>query len=193
MEAYYENMRRKHHENMLSSLAKMGLSAGTTGGIVGGATSLLGGARSLGGIAKGALGGAALAAPLAVGATGLGNLLMGAPDEGDSSAYARRAGLGGLIGGGLAGAAIGGLVGRRGIGAISKLPYAERVSEKLPLDNVIVDKIKQWAANPSAISSAKSAALLGSVLGGGAGFYAGDEGTQLDFLRNQQRRGDYNE
>lgn len=70
------------------------------------------------------------------------------------------------------------------------MPFAEKLAARananLPLDNLLVDRLKSWASSPGMASAKKSAALLGGIggsLGGASGF---DEGMQLDYLKNLQ-------
>jgi hypothetical protein len=161
---------------------QMAASGGLTGAAMGGIGKILGGSRSLPGIAGAAILGGGLGATTIPGASWLGEQVMGAPDDSELQPYTARAGLGGAAVGGLTGGLAGAATGS---GLASRLAEAfpgaaKAVSANLPLDNIIVDRLKR--------AGGWKGALAGGLLGAGAlGFMAADEGQQMDTIRNLMR------
>lgn len=154
------------------------ISGGVTGAVFGGLPPLLSAKPKswrrylLESLTGAALGGAA-AGGMAGGSTLLGSALLGAPKPSDSSAYTRRAAVGGAIGGGLGGALLG-----AGAAKLGKLPSG---TPHLLKEGIV------------ALSKTRRPALIASILGGGlgavaAGAQGADEGMQLDFINNELRR-----
>ena len=162
---------------------QMAASGALTGGSLGGIGKILSGSRSIGGILGATAAGGALGATAVPGAAYLGEQALGAPTEEELQPYTMRAGLGGAaVGagvGGVAGAGIGsGLAATLGKAVPGVANFAKG---NMPLDNIIVDRIKRMGG--------LKGALAGSALGAvGMGFMAGDEGQQLDTIRNLMRR-----
>lgn len=186
---YNEYMAKKRRQDAVEEATREStLNGAATGALYGGVGRMLTGARRPGDILKAAALGAATYGPLAGGTTALGSKALGAPEDEDAGAFTTRGLVGGLLGGGVLGAAGGALLGSGRLRGLAKLPFAGKVAKvaekELPLDNLIVDKIKHWAKHPGAASSAKSAALLAAVLGTGAAGVGASEGMQLDYLRN---------
>ena len=139
------------------------ISGAASGGILGGVGSTLAGggmkaalrAALLGALTGGAVSGAGQAA---------GSAVLGDPEEGEINPYTRR----GVLGGGLAGAGMGGLLGAALSRKFLRVPGAK------------------GALSALAGKSTGRAAGLGA-LGGGAfgGYQAGDEGMQLDFIQSE--------
>src|SRR5207248_1506077 len=86
---------------------KAAIGGGLSAGVLTGAGSLLSGEKNKRALLIKALLGGALGGATAGGATYLGSKVLGAPEEGAPGAYSHRAGLGGLLGGGVAGAGLG--------------------------------------------------------------------------------------
>jgi hypothetical protein len=160
----------------------MAASGGLTGAGMGAIGKILGGSRSPLGIIGSGLAGAAVGGTAIPGATWLGEQALGAPEEDDMAPYTVRSALGGAAVGG-AGGALGGAYIGSGLGsALGKAApgAAKFFGKNLPLDNIIVDKLKR--------SGGAKGALLGALLGAaGLGFMAGDEGQQLDTIRNLRK------
>lgn len=169
-------LREKERERLLESTRAAATSGGISGGITGAMGRLLAGRKNPMEILKAALGVGALGAGLAGGATYVGGQLMGPAPKNDPSSYTTRGGLGGLVGGGLVGAALGGLIG----GGKLRVPKIAGVT-----DNIIGDKLASLALSPSSRNAKIGAALGGAGLGAGAGYLGADEGMQLDFLKNE--------
>lgn len=188
-DAYREALRKKQHDDIAEAVNESAANGVITGGLYGGVGKLLTGGRTPGDFLKAGALGAATYAPIAAGTTYLGSKIMGAPDEDDPTAFTTRGLVGGLVGGGLLGAGIGALLGSGRLRGLAKLPGlaahgAEVAAKELPMDNLLVEKLKKWAGNPGGASSAKSAALLAAILGGGSGGIGAGEGMQLDYTRN---------
>jgi hypothetical protein len=163
-------------------LQKLIASGAISGGVVGGATSLLGGAKSLGKIAKGGLIGAGLAGGLSGLSGALGLKALGSPEEEDTSGYTKRLGAGGAIAGGAAGAGLGALLGLSGMGKASMVGRGARYAKA-----GLMSALGRGAAAKgiAKVSSPVAGALLTGLGGAAVGGYQGaDEGMQMDFLRN---------
>ena len=176
-------------------LAKLALSAGLSGGVLGTVGKLAYGkpAGALD-LAKAFLGTGATAAGLATASGALGDAVLGDPDSKESTPYTKRGFVGGAVGGGLAGGALGALAASGQLGKLltaSKISGVAGLGEKLgssaPADNLILEQFRKLAANPTAGKTALGALLGGGVVGAGAAYQAGDEGMQLDTLQSQQR------
>jgi hypothetical protein len=180
-----EYMRKKKREH---AFRHAGETAALWGGLAGATGQLINGNRSVPSILLRGLGTAAVTGPAVAEGEALGHAVLGDPKDNDPTGYSVR----GAVGGGLGGAALGGgvgyLLGSGRLRGLASLPYAGKIAqtakEFLPLDNIITDRLRKWAAKPSHTNGLKAAALLG--LGGGAtaglhGFY---EGMDLDFLNN---------
>lgn len=182
-----------HDDNRQSLLKRMrtaALSGAVTGGVLGGGSALLGGAKTFGSFARPALKGAAI---FGAGApTGLlaGEALLGKPKHGEVNPYMHR----GLAGGALLGALAGG-GGAAYLASGKKLPFAklgafgdkaeEAIGGLYGADNIISNKIRQWAQNPSAGNIAKASLLGGATAGVLGGHFAGEEGAGVDILNNE--------
>lgn len=164
---YEELLREKRKKSALDAAGQAAMSGAVTGGGLGAITHLLGsGKLSKAGLLKSALTGAGLYGGLAGGSTYVGTGLLGSPAEDDPTAYSRRAGLGGALLGGAAGA---------GLGAL-----AAKGKFKIPVP--ILEKFMAKLAP-------KQAAAAGALGLGAAGAYLGtDEGMQADFLAQESRR-----
>lgn len=158
---------------------QMAASGALTGAGFGGIGRILGGSRSIAQILGSGAAGAAIGATAIPASAMIGEAVLGAPEEEDRQPYTLRAGLGGAA----AGAGLGGIGGAAMSSGLSDrlaqaLPKtAKFMSSNLPLDNIIIDKIRK-------IGPGKGA-LAGSLLGAlGLGFMASDEGQQIDTIRN---------
>lgn len=166
----------------------MALSGALSGALAGAGGRFVTGARHMKDIAKAGgiaalLGGAVIPAGAAVG-----NAVLGDPKADEGAAWAKRGGIGGAIAGGLGGAALGGLAGTGRLGKLaSYFPKAAKIAEEeLPLDNMLVDKIKNLKGGQL------KRLLVGSGLGAAmgapvAGYFAGDEGQQIDTIQSLRR------
>jgi hypothetical protein len=152
-------------------LQTLALGGGFSGAIMGGATSLLGGAGKWGKVAQaaglGALGGSALAS----GSGYVGGKVLDA-DPNDPTSNTKRGAIGGLLAG-----AVGGL----GLGALMKIPAVKSKVVAMLSD----------AGKPGIMAKAidkmplKKVALGTGLVGAGAGAMSGyDEGMQADFIKN---------
>lgn len=191
MQAYYDTMRDEEEKSAMQAAKDAAKSAALWGTIGGISTQLLGGNRSIPSILLRGLGMGAASAPIAAGATALGQEALGQPNPEDPTGYTKRGALGGAVGGGLMGAGLGYLLGGGRLRGLAKMPmmqkagrYAEKV---LPIDNLITDYLKHYASSPSPEMAKKAATLLGltgTAVGGLKGLYAGEE---ADELKNLQR------
>jgi hypothetical protein len=174
-----QQLEDRKKRRILESAKHAGL-GGLVSGIIGGGTGkLMAGERSMANILKAAGNSGLLFGGLAAGATAMGGAVMGAPDPEDPGGYSKSGGYGGLIGGGIAGAGLGALIGAGKM----KVPAITGVT-----DNIIAGKLAALAGKPS-VRNAKIGALIGGgALGGAAGFRGMEEGMQLDFLNNQVRK-----
>lgn len=145
------------------------LSGAVSGIVLGGAGSAVGGAKTLGQIAKAALQGGAIAGGVSAGAGHLGDKILGNPDPNDPQANTKHAALGGALALGLVGA---------GAGAGLANPTLKKwLSSKL--EEGVLKK---------GLTSIKNPGVGAAVLGGGGalagGYYGADEGMQADFASN---------
>lgn len=187
MQEYDEAMKRRHEHALTHAAAEAAKSAALWGGLGSAATQLATGNRSLPNILLRGLGGAAVAAPVAGGAELLGGAILGTPPGPEEQAgYARRGALGGALGGGLLGGGLGYLLGSGRLRALGQLaPVAkayETAKEMLPLDNMITDRVKQWASKGGHHSGLKAAGLLGLAGAGFGGATGLDEGMSVDTM-----------
>jgi len=150
------------------------LSGALSGGALGAGGRILGGARKLSDVMKGAAVGGGISGALSGGSTYLGSEIMGPPKETDPSAFTHRGGVGGAVGGGTLGAAL-------GAGAAGGLIG-------LPSKNVVTDYFTKLARKPNlkGILAGAGAGALG--LGAIAGYMGSDEGMQVDFLNEEMKR-----
>lgn len=173
-------------QTLIDRLKTAALTGAASGGLLGAGSALLGGGKSLRGILRKAAIGAAgggIAAPAAIGA---GEAVLGAPEQDEKNPYVRR----GLVGGAIIGGGLGG-----GISALlasgKKLPltkmgaFGDKIKTALSADNIILNKLREYAENPSRSNIVKGT-LLGTGIGafGGAEFSA-DEGLNLDAIQNE--------
>ncbi len=158
---------------------QMAASGGLTGAAFGGLGRMLGGSRSLPAILGASVLGGATGATTIPAAAYAGESVLGSVTPEEMQPYTKRAGLGGALAGAGLGAAGGAAVGS----GLSKyvgdaLPGLSKVaSSQLPLDNILMDKLRKMGG--------KKGALIGALLGAGTlGYAAADEGQQLDTIRN---------
>jgi hypothetical protein len=156
-------------------LTTLALGGGLSGAIMGGATSLLGGAGKWGKVAQAAGLGAAGGAGLASGSGYVGGKVLDA-NPNDPTNNTKRGAIGGLLAG-----AVGGL----GLGALMKIPSVK---------GKIVTMLSE-AGNPGILGKAidkmplKKVALGTGLVGAGAGAMSGyDEGMQADFISNIEKQ-----
>lgn len=125
------------------------------------------------GLLKAALMGGATMGGITGGGAYLGTKLMGTPDDSDSAAYTKRAGLGAGIAGGLGGALLG--------------AAASRV--KLPMvPSILKEYLAALKAKPLGEALLKGAGVGAAVGAIPAAYYGADEGMMLDTLNNEQKR-----
>ncbi|UOF77045.1 hypothetical protein [Caudoviricetes sp.] len=176
----------------LSDFATLTGSAALSGGILGGAGSFIGGVKDPRRLLKSALTGAGLSGTFVPASYLAGNAMLGSEEAGEVNSAMKRAGLGGLALGGVAGGALGAL---GATGKLQKLlarsPKAQQFvkNSELPTDNAIIDLIKKLQASKA---NPTLKALGGAGLGAGmvapiAAFQGADEGQQLDTIRSQLR------
>lgn len=166
-----ERMRDKRRSAIADAMRTAALSGLAGGAVLGGAGRLIGGARKFSDVLKGMGTAGAISSGLAAGSTGLGSVLMGAPDDDDTSGFTHRGALGGAVGGSLLGA---------GLGAL-----ASRGHLRLPVRNLVTDYFKSLAKQGGGKALLHGAAA-GAVGGGlAAGYQGADEGMQLDFIRTE--------
>jgi len=184
VKAYYDGIKHKQKDDVLSSILEAAKSGAIFGGIGGVTSGLIGGERSLRSIGMRGLGGAAGLAATAAGGGALGTAILGAPDQDEKNAYAKRGGLGGAIAGTAAGAGLGYI-----LGAGKLKPWttaAGRLAREFeaPIDNLIGDQVKKGIQRQSLAGGLATGAGLGA-LGGVAGGYMGmNEGMGVDFLHD---------
>jgi len=192
MKAYYDNMRKKQQDDATSSVLEAAKSGALFGGVGGLTSGILSGQRSLRAIGMRGLGAAAALGATAAGGTALGNTIFGAPEEGEKNPYAKRAGWGTGIAGGVAGAGLGYLLGSGKLRGVTSLAGKTARHFEAPLDNIVTDRIKSVMAKPSTGAGLILGGSLGA-LGAGLGAAKGiDEGIGIDYLHkdpdDQQRR-----
>lgn len=161
-------------EDQKERLKTLLLSGAVSGGVLGGAGSLLGGAKSFGSVGKAAALGAGLSAALAGGSGYLGEKVMPNPDPNDPAAFTNRGAVGGALAGGLLGAGAGALLG--GKTGVSRA-----------LRKGIIDQVGRGVV-ARGLSKLKSPVAGAGILGGAgaliAGYQGADEGMQADYLNN---------
>lgn len=173
-------------DSILKNVGLAALSGVGSGALMGGAGRFIAGSRKLKEMLKAAAMGGALSGATAGLATGAGTAAMGVPDSDESNAYATRGLTGGALLGGTVGAGIGGALGLKGPGILAKLPkIVKQAGSNLPLDNMLTDKLLAYAAKPGASSAVKGALLGAGTLGAAASYLGGDEGMQIDLIRDQ--------
>jgi hypothetical protein len=164
-------------EQIRDAALKALMSGGISGAVLGAGSKVLGGARSLKDIAKGA-GIAGLASgALSGGAALLGSQIMGAPSDDDPHGFTHRGAVGGAVGGSL----LGGGLGAAAAGGLVSLPKGKN-------GNLIFDYFNKLAARPNRARILKGAALGALGLGTVAGYQGSDEGMQVDFLNEEMKR-----
>jgi len=155
------------------------ISGGVSGGVLGGAGSLLGGAKGFGPVGKAAALGALLSGGLSAGSGLLGDALMPG-GEGDPQANTKKGAIGGAVGGGLIGAGAGALLGIGGKGGVGRTLKAVLMSN---LGRGVLAKGLGKIATP--LGGAASIGALGGLVGG---YQGSDEGMQVDFIENLKRQ-----
>lgn len=148
-------MRDETQNAALSGAASGGILGLVGSGLAGGGLKSALRASLLGALTGGAISGAGV---------GTGTAMLGSPEEDEVNPYTRR----GVLGGGVAGAGMGGLLGA----ALAK-------------------RFLKFKAPPPALKAladqpVRKAAGIGAGAGGAFGAYqAGDEGMQVDFIKNE--------
>lgn len=155
------------------------ISGGVSGGILGGAGSLLSGAKKFGSVGKAAAIGAGLSAALSGGSGMLGEALMPG-GENDPQANTKKGALGGAVGGGLMGAGAGALLGVGGKGGLGRNLKAMLMNN---FGRGVLAKNVGKIATP--LGGAASLGALGAAVGG---YQGSDEGMQMDFIENLKKQ-----
>lgn len=181
-EKAFANLEKRANETMLERAAKIGGSAGISGGLLGLGAGLFGGARSLGALGRAALTGGVLSSGVATGANLVGSALVDGSEE-DPSANTRRGAIGGGLVGGTAGGAAGLALSRDG-------QAAGKIGKALPgiaKEGSLLNRGLQFARRHplGALAGAAGGALLGASAGA---FQGADEGMQYDAVMNELRR-----
>lgn len=159
-------LREKRKSSISDATKSAAMSGAVSGGVLGGIHELLSGPGGKARLLRAALIGGGLSGGLAGGTTLVGSKLMGAPDEDDATGFTRRAGVGGALIGGAAGA---------GLGAL-----AQRGKIKVPIEIIQKFLTRQ---------TPKGAAVAGALGLGATGAYLGaDQGLQADFLSQESAR-----
>lgn len=180
----------ENRDTLMKRLRIAALSGGASGGILGSLHSAMSPKSTLGSIGLGALKTAGLGAVAAPSGLLAGEAILGAPEKGEVNPYTHR----GLAGGAAVGAAGGGLAALY-LASGGKIPLSklgsfgsfldEGAQGALQKNNIIMNKLRSWAANPSAKNMLK-ASVMGTSLGGlaGGGFAMG-EGQEADIISNE--------
>lgn len=175
---------------LLRRLRTAALSGGASGALLGGLHAAVSPKSTLETVLLNALKSGALGAVAAPSGLAAGEAILGHPKDGEVNPYTHR----GLVGGAALGAGLGGL-GAAYLASGKKFPLAklgsfgaqldEKIAGGLSQNNLVANKLRSWASNPSAGNLTK-AALLGSGVGAaaGGGFSAG-EGEEADILSNE--------
>lgn len=171
-------------------IRKLMLSAAAGGMGLGAGTSILAkGTKTFKDVAKAAGKGGLISALLAGTAGTAGDLVLGDPEPGEKNAFMKRGAVGGLVGGALLGGAGGALAASGKVGKyLGTGKLAEKLSKLVPEENMVANKFKTWAGNPS-----RGRTTLGGLLGGGLGsagsaFVGADEGMQADIIAEQAQK-----
>lgn len=160
-------------------LRDLALSGGLTGGLLGGATTVLGGFKKPSELAKAMLIGAGIGGGLSAGSGYVGGELLGEPAPDEQGGHTLRGAIGGAVGGGLAGGALGSALGIPGI--------AKKAQSAIGSANFITRPLSSYLGFGGK-SSAIRGALIGALGLGAAGGYTGaDEGMQMDFIDAMRR------
>lgn len=189
MQAYYDMMKERERDDALESAKKAALAAGEWGTVYGSLASLLSGStRTVPGVLLRGVGAGAAAAGLGGSATYVGRSLLGEPHPGDPTAGTRQGALGGSLIGGGAGAGLGYLLGAGKLNPLANLHVSGQVAKLgnkfLPLDNLIVDRLKEQMAKPSHHGGLRTALALGALGAVVGGLHGAETGMDQDFMRN---------
>lgn len=183
MKAYYDGIKEKQKDDALGSILEAAKSGALFGGVAGATSGLIGGQRSLRSIGMRGLGGAALTAATGAAGVGLGNAILGSPEDGERNPYTKRAGIGGTIAGAAAGAGLGYALGAGKLRPLTSAAGSLARRFEAPTDNLIGDYIKNQMRKRTVGAGLQTAAGLGTIgalAGGNVGL---DEGMGIDFLR----------
>lgn len=168
----------RERDPLREKLKDLLLSGGISGAALGGAGSLVGGAKSWGQAAKAAGKGGLVFGGLAAGSGLMGNLLMGTPDENDSGGNTTRGAVGGALAGGALGAAAGAL-------SRSK-PVREALLRQVEPGGILSKGIRGLRGGRAVTAGL---GIAGALIGGHMG---ADEGMQVDYIdalrRERQRK-----
>lgn len=177
---------RDHNQTLLDRLKAAALTGAASGGLLGAGSALLGGAKNLPGVLKKAAIGAVGGGIVAPAAIGTGEAIMGAPGPDEQNAYVRRGLLGGAILGGGLGAGAAGLMSAGAKLPLAKLgAFGDKIKTAMSADNIVLNKLRQYAQNPSR-SNIMKGVLLGTGIGALAGGeFSADEGLNLDAIQNE--------
>lgn len=188
------HVEEENKESMLQRIKRSALSGGVSGAILGAGSTALTSSLKPVDLLKGALHGAGLGSAVTGIGTGLGESLMGAPGAEESNPSLKR----GALGGGVAGAVLGGLGGLAlATGKLSTLSrlapkaasaiekFMAKEAEKGSARSGLIGKVKKLAQD----GAVAHAATLGAAGGGALGaYYGGDEGLQADAVNAQFQR-----
>lgn len=158
-----------------------------SGAVLGGVSSVLGGATSYKDVLKRAAAAALAGGALAGGGTKLGSEIMGVPGPNDLSGYATRAGVGAGVGGAVLGGGLGALLGSK---LLSKSQLGAKLlakaGEATGLGENVIGRGFNRLTHMGGQEGAKRGGLVGALGGGTFGAYQGaDEGMQVDFIQAQ--------
>lgn len=177
-----DDLQSRKRRLMSDAVRNASLSGLGSGALLGVGSRILSGQRSLPGLLKAALGTGAVSGLTAGGATALGTQLLGPPGEDEINPYTRRSGLGGALGGSVAGAGIGALLSS---GILRKAPSLLKWLRQGPGDNIIADQFLKLGGKPSTTRTLLGTALGGATGGTLAGYLAADEGMGIDVMTSE--------
>jgi len=185
VKAYYDGMKDKQKDDVLSSILEAAKSGALFGGVAGATSGLVGGQRSLRSIAMRGLGGAAITAATAAGGGALGHAILGAPGDAEANPYTKRSALGGALAGTATGAGLGYALGSGKWRPLTAAAGKIARHFDAPTDNLVGDYVKKKMLQNSLVSGLQAGGTLG-LAGGFLGGHVGmDEGMGVDFMHNQ--------
>ena len=175
---------------LMHRLRLAALSGGASGAGLGAIHAAMSPGSTVGSIGASALKSALLGGAAAPAGLAAGEAILGSPKPGEANPSTHR----GLIGGATLGAGAGGLAALY-LASGRKIPLTklgslgEKIESKaagfMGADNLIANKLRSWATNPSASNLAKAALLGGGAAGVAGGSFSAGEGEESDILNNE--------
>lgn len=172
----------KERRAMLDATKRTSVGGGIAGLLSGVASSIAGGQKSIGGLARTAATHALLGAGIGGGSQYIGQSLAGPVDENDGGGHANRGALGGAIAGGIGGLGLAAMLGSGKLGWLKKAaPAAKSLLGEHIFDNIAADKLKSMVAKGEKGRLAAALGIGGAGLGGFSGW---EQGVDADYAKS---------